>query len=71
MGDMGEDFRAMRDANRALRNKYGVGCPECIRLFPKASPKILLPGQQCKRHRYRDPRPRLTEQQRDEAINAT
>jgi hypothetical protein len=69
MGDMGELFNALRDERRALRAMYGVNCPECNRLQPKRTPTILLPGQRCKVDRYRDPRPRLTDEQR-EAANA-
>jgi hypothetical protein len=58
MGDMGDDFRAVRDAKRAIRDRYGVPCPECVVKLPRASPSILLPQQVCKIHRYRDPRKR-------------
>lgn len=56
MGDMGDDFRAHREHMRELRSKIGQPCPECQRLLPKASPSILLPGQRCRIHGYRDPR---------------
>ena len=57
MGDEGEFWKAVRQARRDDRAKLGVPCPECKRLLPKAHPKILLPGQRCKMHTYRDPRP--------------
>ena len=58
MGDMGNDFNALRRAKQAIKDKYGVPCPECRAKLPKASPTILLPQQVCKIHKYRDPRPR-------------
>ena len=67
MGDMGDDFRAMRDHKRSLRDKYGVECPECQRLRPKACATILLPQQRCRVDGYVDPRPRLTDKQWSEA----
>lgn len=58
MSDMGDDFRAMRDARRENRAKNGRPCEECIRLLPKAHPSILLPGQRCRIHpSYQAPRP--------------
>lgn len=67
MGDMGDIFNAMRDERRALRAKFGVRCPLCNRLQPKRDATILLPGQRCKVDGYRDPRPRLTDEQRESA----
>jgi RNase P subunit RPR2 len=60
MGDMGEEFKEIRDERKARRAQFGVECPECKRLLPKACATILLPGQRCSRrgHNYRDPRPR-------------
>jgi hypothetical protein len=58
MGDMGDDFRALKDAKRAIKEKYGVPCPECVKKLPRAAPSILLPQQRCRIHGYRDPRPR-------------
>jgi len=58
MGDMGDDFKAFKDAKRAIRDKYGVACPQCAKVRPKAQPSILLPQQRCKVDGYRDPRPR-------------
>lgn len=58
MGDVGDDFRALKDAKQAIRAKYGVNCPACAKARPKAHPTILLPQQRCKVDGYRDPRPR-------------
>lgn len=63
MGDMGEIFNAMKDHRKELRARHGVKCPECVVKLPKAHPSILLPQQRCKIHGYRDPRPRLTDEQ--------
>ena len=61
MSDAIEAFKDMKDHSKALRAKYGVPCPECKRLLPKAHPKILLPGDYCRMHKYTDPRPELTD----------
>lgn len=58
MTDYGDFCREMRDDRRELRARCGVDCPECVRLLPRANPSILLPGQRCKIHGYRDPRKR-------------
>lgn len=57
-----EDYEPMQHLKRAraeLRRLHSVGCPVCLEKFPKASPKKLLPGEMCERHKYRDPRPRV------------
>ena len=56
MSDYGDMCREIRDARREARAVHGVDCPECVRLLPKANPSLLLPGQRCKIHGYRDPR---------------
>jgi hypothetical protein len=56
MGDMGEIFNAYRYYKRERRLKFGVNCPKCAVVRPKAHPSILLPGQQCRVDGYRDPR---------------
>lgn len=56
MSDMGEFWRDVRQDRKEQRAKHGVPCPECVRLLPKADPKILLPGQRCRMHQYTDPR---------------
>jgi hypothetical protein len=56
--DYGDMCREIKDARREARMKHGIDCPKCVELLPKANPSILLPGQRCKIHGYRDPRPR-------------
>ena len=65
MGDMADDFRALRDRRRKLRAELGVACPKCGEGRPKAHPSILLPGQKCRVDGYRDPRLRTTESRAD------
>ena len=67
MSEMVEIFGAMKDHKNRLRAKYGIPCPECQRLLPKAHPSILLPQQVCRIHKYRDQRPELTEEQWSQA----
>ncbi len=66
MSEMGDDYRAMREHTRALRDKYGVSCPRCAEARPRAPASILLPQQRCRVDRYVDPRPRLTDEQRSD-----
>jgi hypothetical protein len=61
VSDTIDDFNAIKAHQKSLRAKYGVPCPECQRLLPKAHPKILLPGGYCRMHKYTDPRPELTD----------
>lgn len=61
MSEVAEMYRGMQGFRKQLRAAYGVPCPECQRLLPKAHPKILLPMDYCKMHKYRDPRPELTQ----------
>jgi len=61
MSDYGDQCKDLRNAKREARDKFGVPCPECVRLLPKANPSILLPSQRCKIHGYRDPRKRTPE----------
>lgn len=63
MSDTIDGFNAMKDHKKALRAKYGVECPECKRLRPRANATILLPQQRCRVDCYRDPRPELTDEQ--------
>ena len=56
MGDMKEDFDALKGYHRERRQRLGVPCAGCQKKFPKANPKILLPGQKCFCG-YRDERP--------------
>ena len=67
MSEMVEMFGMMKDHKKRLRAKYGIPCPECQRLLPKAHPSILLPQQVCRIHGYRDPRPKLTKEQWSQA----
>lgn len=57
MSDYGDMCRELKDAKREARKRYGVPCPRCLELLPRANPTILLPQQRCKIHKYRDPRP--------------
>lgn len=63
MGDMAEYFRDLRDHKKAIRKRYGVLCPECQIVRPKAHPTILLPGQRCRVDGYKDSRPQLTNEE--------
>ncbi|MHB8284376.1 MAG: hypothetical protein ACYDD1_06840 [Caulobacteraceae bacterium] len=60
MGDVFNDWRA---GKKALRAKYGIDCPMCRQVRPRASPTLLLPQQRCKVDGYVDPRPRLSDAQ--------
>ncbi|WP_449103590.1 hypothetical protein [Pseudomonas veronii] len=63
MSDVAEMHGAIKDHKKRLRATYGVPCPECQRLLPRANPSILLPQQTCRIHRYKDQRPDLTDEQ--------
>ena len=65
MSDMAEVFNEMREYRKALRAKYGILCPQCKIVRPKAHPSILLPQQRCKVDGYRDPRFYLTDKERE------
>lgn len=67
MSDEVEVFSTLKAVRTRLRAKYGIPCPECERLLPKANPSILLPRQVCRIHHYRDPRPELTDEQWSQA----
>lgn len=58
MGDMGDYYNDLKDARAARRAAYGVPCPRCAVVRPKAWASVLLPGQRCKVDGYRDPRPK-------------
>jgi len=64
MGDMGEIFNDMRAHKKAVKAKFGVACPQCP---ANRCATILLPGQRCKVDGYRDPRPWLTNEDRNSA----
>jgi hypothetical protein len=63
MSDFAEMHQGLKDHKKQLRAKYGIPCPECQRLLPRANPSILLPQQTCRIHRHKDQRPDLTDQQ--------
>ncbi len=56
MSDAVEGFRAIKEYRKQQRAEHGVACPGCLKRWPKAQPKILLPSQRC-RCGYVDPRP--------------
>lgn len=60
-------FAAMKASRKAERDAFGLPCPECKRLLPKASPTVLQPQGRCHRrgHDYRDPRPYPTNAEYD------
>lgn len=47
MGDTGDDYKVLKEYNRDRRRTLGINCPGCQKKFPKAHPKILMPGQKC------------------------
>lgn len=59
MSDYADMCAQMRAYRKEMRAKYGIPCPECLRLLPKANPTILLPQQRCKIHGYKDNRDRI------------
>lgn len=65
MSEMGEDFKAFSEHKKRLKEKFGKPCPECVRLLPKAQPKILMPQGFCKMHKFKDQRPELTQEDWD------
>lgn len=67
MSELGETFKDWKAYNRAIRQTFGIYCPQCKIQRPKTNPSTLLPGQKCKVDGYRDPRQRLTETQIKEA----
>jgi len=68
MGDMGDYYNDIRNDRRERRAKFGLECPQCRVVRPKAQPSILLPNQRCKVDGYRDPRPddRFTDEARND-----
>jgi hypothetical protein len=63
MGDMGDLYRDWNAGKKSMRDKHGVDCPQCRVKQPTRTPTILLPGQRCKVDGYRDPRPRLSDEE--------
>lgn len=70
MSEAVEDLRYLATLQKALRKKHGVECPKCRDQRPRTNASILLPRQVCKVDGYRDPRPRLTDEQYQEAAKA-
>lgn len=60
MSDTADDFKALKGHKQRIRARYGVECPECKKLRPRASATILLPQQTCRIDKYVDQRPELT-----------
>ena len=48
MGDMGDMYRAHKDAIKKDRELFGRVCKGCVENHPKRNPSILLPGQKCR-----------------------
>jgi hypothetical protein len=63
MSEEVEVFRDIKDHKKRLREKFGVPCPQCAVVRPKAQPSILLPQQRCRVDGYTDTRPDLTDKQ--------
>lgn len=68
-GDIGDIFNALRDERRAIRWKFGETCPQCRDKQPKREPTLMLPGQKCKVDGHRDHRNRLTDIERQMAVD--
>lgn len=47
MSELGDLYRDIKDRRRKFRREFGLPCAGCKVKFPKAQPKILLPGQKC------------------------
>jgi len=56
MGDVGATFRAWKEHKKERKRKLGRACIGCITHFPRRSPTILFPGQQCRVCGYTDNR---------------
>lgn len=55
MGDMGDDFRALREHRAEQKRLHGEDCPGCKVKEPKRIPTRLMPGQRCKVCKYQRP----------------
>lgn len=53
-----ERHRQLREAKKAMKAAYGRECPHCVAMPKGPPPRVLLPGELCKAHNYRDRRPR-------------
>lgn len=65
MSEDGEMWRDWREGNRRLRAELGVECPECRRLQPRRHATVLMPGWRCRVDGYRDPRPPVSDEERE------
>lgn len=52
-----EVWKVLKEDRKERRRLYGAPCPVCVEKLPRACPTILLPGQRCRIHNYRDQRP--------------
>jgi len=70
MSDTIDDFRLMKLVRDERRKIYGIPCPTCLQERPRGCPTLLLPQQRCRVDRYRDPRPRIAEEQEQALFDA-
>ena len=56
-----EHHKALRKAKQEIKRLFGVPCPHCAAMPKGPPPRVLLPGELCKAHDYRDRRPRTAE----------
>lgn len=56
-----ERHKALRKAKQEMKRLHGRECPHCVAMPKGPPPRVLLPGELCKDHGYRDPRPRTPE----------
>jgi len=59
VGDVGDDFRALREYLKIKKDLYGIDCPGCKIAHPKRTPTRMMPGQRCKVCGYVDRRPAI------------
>jgi len=70
MGDMKEEFAALKGWKQANRAVYGKPCPQCNVKEPRRTPTLLQPQQRCQVDGYRDPRPYPTNEEMNAALDA-
>ena len=56
-----ERHKALRKAKQEMKRRLGVACPHCAAMPKGPPPRVLMPQELCTTHNYRDPRPRLPE----------
>ena len=56
MSDAVEDFRALKEYRKQQRRLLGINCLGCLKVNPRRSPTLLMPGQKCRVCGYRDMR---------------